>query len=113
MLHSVTSRFSNDGFLAAKKVSTSPDRGRLLENLVFIELVRRGFDPGFNLFYFVTQSGYEVDFLTRTDGKTDQLIQVTWRMSDAKTREREIRSLLGAAQEMNVATVREWLLTGE
>jgi uncharacterized protein len=96
----------DNGFLAAKKVSTSPDRGRLLENLVFIELVRRGFDPGFSLFYFVTQSGYEVDFLTRIDGKTDQLIQVTWKMSDAKTREREIRSLHKAAQEMNVRTVR-------
>jgi len=90
----------DNGFLAAKKVSTSPDHGRLLENLVFIELVRRGFEPGLSLFYFVSQSGYEVDFLTRVDGKTDQLIQVTWQMSEAKTRDREIRALRAASDEM-------------
>jgi uncharacterized protein len=91
----------DNGFLLAKKITTSPDKGRLLENLVFIELVRRGYTPGLNLFYFVSQSGYEVDFLTFAGSKAEQLIQVTWQMTEAKTREREIRALEAASKEIN------------
>jgi predicted AAA+ superfamily ATPase len=36
---------------------------RLLENLVFVELVRLGFKPNLDLFYYQTRSGAEVDFL--------------------------------------------------
>ena len=95
----------DNGFLAAKKISSSPDFGKLLENLVFIELVRRGFEPGLGLFYFVTQSGHEVDFLTRVDGQSTQLIQVAWKLTDGKTRERELRSLVDAAKELGLSSV--------
>lgn len=96
----------DNGFLAAKKVSISPDSGRLLENMVFVELVRRGYSPNMNLFYYITNSGYEVDFLTRKNAKIHELIQVTWTMLEHKTREREIKSLLAAAKELKVTKIR-------
>jgi predicted AAA+ superfamily ATPase len=96
----------DNGFLLAKKVFTSPDNGRLLENLVFIELVRQKYRPGLNLFYYVTADSYEVDFLLRQGSKNHELIQVTWNMSEQKTREREIRALQQAASELNVQKIR-------
>ena len=42
----------DNGFVAAKAFSLSENLGRLLENQVFIELVRRGFDTERSLFYY-------------------------------------------------------------
>ena len=92
--------------LIAKKVFTSPDHGWLLENMIFIELVRQNFRPGLNLFYYVTSDGYEVDFLLRQGSKNHEIIQVTWNISEQKTREREIRALQQAASELNVQKIR-------
>ena len=46
-----------------------------------------------------------MDFLTRVDGQTTQLIQVAWKLTDGKTKERELRSLVGAAKELGLSTV--------
>ena len=74
--------------------------------MIFIELVRQKFRPGLNLFYYVTSDGYEVDFLLRQGSKNHEIIQVTWNMSEQKTREREIRALQQAASELNVQKIR-------
>ncbi len=42
------------------RLSTKLDRGRLLENIVFLDLLRRGERPK----YYVTKRGEEVDFVT-------------------------------------------------
>ena len=96
----------DNGFLTAKKISNSPDYGHLLENAVFIELVRRGFEPNMNLFYYVTAGGYEVDFLTRIGVQNDELIQVAWTMHEQKTRDRELRALAQASAELRVKKIR-------
>ncbi len=97
----------DNGFVSAKRVQISGDKGRLLENLVFCELVRRGARPNIDLFYFQTSRGYEVDFLWRNATKKHQLIQVTWMMEAQKTKERELRALVDAAKELglNSATI--------
>lgn len=66
---------------------TSDDNGRLLENLVFIELKRRGKE----IFYH--KQKYECDFVIREKNKITQAIQVSWSIYEANTREREIRGL--------------------
>lgn len=75
---------------------------RLLENLVFVELVRRGFKPNIDLFYYQTRSGAEVDFLLRRGSQNLELIQVTQNLSSLKTREREIRALCQGAEDLNL-----------
>jgi predicted AAA+ superfamily ATPase len=74
----------------------------LLENLVFIELVRRGFKPNMELFYYQTRSGTEVDFLLRQGSENLELLQVTENLSSLKAREREIRALHQGAEELKL-----------
>lgn len=74
----------------------SNDTGRLLENLVFIELKRRKKD----IFFYKTKENYEVDFLLHEN--PIQLIQVTFSMYDPNTAKREKRALFSAMKELSV-----------
>lgn len=84
--------FIDNGILTNNQID---DNGRLLENLVFLELIRREF----NVSYFQTASKEEVDFLVRNGKKVEQLIQVCYDISDYQTRDREIKPLIKASEE--------------
>lgn len=79
----------------AKKVgfSFSPNMGRWMENMVWVELKRRGK----SIYYYKTSSLKEVDFYLPKDR---EFIQVTQSLDDSETRTREIQSLLEAASEI-------------
>jgi len=67
--------------------------GRLLENLVYIELQRRYYgDPAIEIMYWQGKIG-EVDFVVRSGFKVQELIQVCWDPTEHETLERELRSL--------------------
>lgn len=125
----------DNGFVSARSQPVTANTSRLLENLVFVELVRRGFKPNLDLFYYQTRSGAEVDFLLRRGSENLELLQVTQSLSSLKTREREIRALRlgaeelkprrltvvtletterirGAGAEINVVPCRTWLTAG-
>ncbi len=76
------------------------NKGKLLENAVFGDLVRRGYRPNGSLFFYRTRKNREIDFVLRQDRKTRELIQVTYRF-DEKTNERETKALVEAADELN------------
>jgi len=76
----------------------SEDYGRNLENLVAIELKRRGKE----LFYWKNGRGLETDFITRTETKVEAAIQVSAKLSEAKTKKREIDGLLSAITHLNL-----------
>jgi predicted AAA+ superfamily ATPase len=92
----------DNGFISAMSQPVLSNDPRLLENLVFVELVRRGYKPNLDLFYYQTGVGTEVDFLLRKGAHNLELIQVTQILSGLKTREREVRALVHAAQELKV-----------
>ncbi len=75
-------------------------RGRLLENLVFVHLLRLGYLPNEQLYYF-TSNNKEVDFVIKEDDKVTELIQVTYSMETPETRDRELRSLLTARKKLS------------
>ncbi len=79
--------FIDNGFL--KFLSINTDKSRLLENLVAIELKRRGNE----FYYWRNTKGEEIDFLVFENNRVSQLIQVSFDISLPDTREREIRSL--------------------
>jgi len=71
--------------------------GKIAENLVAIELRRRGKEA----FYWRDRSDREVDFVVKDD-KVRELIQVCWDLSDGRTRQREVRSLVRAMEEFGL-----------
>lgn len=64
------------------------DVGHILENIVYLELNRRGYQ------IWIGKIGeYEVDFIVRNMLNKCEYYQVTWSISDPRTAEREIRPL--------------------
>ena len=91
----------DNGFVQSTAFNLSENLGRLLENQVFVELLRRGYIPGQTLFYYRTRNDKEIDFVTRKGAKVEQLIQVCYDMTSEKTRKRELDALVEAAQELH------------
>jgi predicted AAA+ superfamily ATPase len=73
----------------------SPDSGKLLENLVFLTLRKN--NP--EIYYYNTLAGYEVDFYL-PDKR--QLVQVSQRLDNPATRDREVRALQDALASLPV-----------
>ena len=80
----------------------SKDPGRLMENIVFIELLRRKLysNPNWELYYWKDYRGREIDFVIKTAESVKQLIQVTYASGKSEIEEREIASLAIASAEM-------------
>lgn len=91
----------DNGFVQSTAFNLSENLGRLLENQVFVELLRRGYEPGNTLFYYRTRNDKEIDFVTRRGTKVEQLIQVCYDMTSEKTRKRELDALVEAAEELH------------
>ena len=66
----------------------SSNRGHILENIVYLELLRRG-----NKIWTGTDRNSEVDFVCRTSVGDINYFQVAWQLSDEKTMEREFSAL--------------------
>jgi len=88
------------GLAIASGYSFSENRGRLLENQVFLELKRRGEE----LFYYKTTNNLEVDFACTSKGKVTRLIQAAYTLDDSQTRNREVRALTKALTETGLQT---------
>lgn len=91
----------DNGFVQSTAFNLSENLGRLLENQVFVEILRRGYIPGQTLFYYRTRNDKEVDFVTRKGAKVEQLIQVCYDITSEKTRKRELDALVEAAKELH------------
>lgn len=86
------------GLANAHQLSLYANLGRLFENLVYLDLRRRGD----KVYYYLTEERYEVDFLAKgLDGQA-RLYQVSWNMDDPETRFREERALKKAELELNI-----------
>ena len=64
------------------------DRGHILENIVFLELRRRGYK-----IWTGTHRDSEVDFVCKTPTGDMEYYQVAWQLTDEKTQEREFGAL--------------------
>lgn len=92
----------DNGFINAKAVQHSPDTGRLMENLVFTELVKHGKEPNRDLFYYKTRNEREVDFVLKQGIEITELIQVCYETSNYESEQRETKALIEAGEELNV-----------
>ena len=67
--------------------SNNYDKGRILENVVYLELLRRGYEV-----YIGKNDNSEVDFVAVND-KGTEYYQISYSVNDDKTLERELKSL--------------------
>ena len=95
----------DNGFVASKAFSLSDNLGRLLENQVFIELVRRGYDVERTMFYYRSRNDKEVDFVLRKEAHIERLVQVCYDMSNPKTEKREVDSIVECAGELKCSNL--------
>ena len=77
-----------------------PNLGAALETAVLVELERRGCEVA----YVRTREGFEVDFLAHFPEGDWLLLQVCADLTDAATREREVRALMSAMTDYPDAT---------
>ena len=64
------------------------DKGHILENVVYLELLRRG-----NKIWTGTSRNSEVDFVCKTPDGEIEYYQVAWQLTSEKTEEREFGAL--------------------
>jgi predicted AAA+ superfamily ATPase len=91
----------DNGFITAKAFQFSQNRGRLLENLVAVELKRRELSWGTGLFFWKNVEQEEVDFVVKQGNMVSELIQVCADATGSRTRQREVRALIKAGNELN------------
>ncbi|MCI6628817.1 MAG: ATP-binding protein [Bacteroidales bacterium] len=95
----------DNGFVTSKAFSLGDNLGRLLENQVFIELVRRGYDVERTMFYYRSRNDKEVDFVLCKEAHIERLVQVCYDMSNPKTEKREVDSIVECAGELKCSNL--------
>jgi uncharacterized protein len=98
--HSLKRQFANrrkvycidNGILTNTSFRISEDYGRYLENLVFIQLLRKGHEIYFH------QDKKECDFVIKSGLKISQAIQVCRSLQDEETKKRELEGLTEAME---------------
>ena len=76
--------------------------GWRLENVVYIELLRRGLNNFLDIYYYKANArAKEIDFVVCNQDKAVELIQVAYDISTEKTYNREVSSLIKASTELN------------
>jgi predicted AAA+ superfamily ATPase len=87
---------ADNSFIFLNRVA--PDKSRLFENLVFNFLQRKHPD----IYYYRSSNNKEVDFFI-SEPETKKLIQACYDIGNDDTREREVKSLLKAMDELKLS----------
>ncbi|MEW5807145.1 MAG: ATP-binding protein [Acidobacteriota bacterium] len=88
----------DNGLMESIAFQFSKNRGRFLENAVFLELKRKFKE----IYYYKTSNNLEVDFLIREGKNIIFLIQVSGSLDQKEVRKREINALVSAMDELNL-----------
>ena len=91
---------SDNGIVNSLIFDFSENRGKLLENLVAVELKRRSVLEDFEIFYWDNQSA-ECDFIIKKGRKIVSALQVSYELN-VQNKKREISGLLRALKEFNL-----------
>jgi predicted AAA+ superfamily ATPase len=91
----------DNGLKNAISQKTSEEVGSTIENLVFLELKRKGLKENKNIFYLKLNNDEEVDFLIKEGLEIKQLIQVTYASNKDEIKKREIKALKKASESLD------------
>ncbi|MEW6295156.1 MAG: DUF4143 domain-containing protein [Candidatus Diapherotrites archaeon] len=93
--------FADNSFITNISLRFSKDYGRLYENQVAIELMRKkAKNPLLEIYYWKNDLHEEIDFVVKENIKIKQLIQVCYDLGDTDVKKREIRTLIKASKEL-------------
>jgi hypothetical protein len=82
----------DSGLRNAISMGFSEDRGKVLENIVFLNFLQKGNE----VYYWKDKQGYEVDFIVVEGGKVTSVYQVSYSVREARTKTRETNALIRA-----------------
>ena len=86
----------DNGLLNAVNFRFSDDKGKAMEQVVFLELKRTGKE-----IYFY-KDRYECDFIVKEGNRVSSVIQVSQTLADEKTKRRELRGIVDACREFGL-----------
>jgi predicted AAA+ superfamily ATPase len=91
------------GFFQVKGFKISENFGRILENVVAVELFRRASltVPSLEIYYWRDYQGREVDFVVKEGERIKQLIQCCYEVENPDVKRREMAALLKASHEVS------------
>ena len=85
-------------------LGSEEELGWRLENIVYLELLRRRVEDDTEINYYKDQS-HEIDFCLTRHGKVVQLVQVTYTLAGERTRKREIPPLFSVGRKLNCSNL--------
>jgi len=91
-------------FISVLSDDFSKNKGRVLENIVYLELRRKAIKENYEIFYYKKQ--VEIDFIIYRRGEVKEMIQVCDTLDDKKTYNREIRALVQASTTMQAESMK-------
>lgn len=100
----------DNGLITATAAQLSRDNGKLMENLVLTELLKKGLRPNLELFYYKTRNDKEIDFVIKQGTTVRELIQVSYDITNPDVSAREIKALIEAKEELHAEklTILTW-----
>lgn len=104
------------GLIYSIGFQTGENKGKIIENVVAVELLRRkSHNPLIEVYYWKDHQQNEVDFVIKEKSKISQLIQVCYDIDDFKTKERELKGIKKASTELRCKNllVITWEYEGE
>lgn len=87
-----------------ENVFSGDNLGWRLETIVYLELLRRKAQNGNDIYYFQSRCA-EADFIVCDGNKAQAIYQVSYDISNPKTRKREIRGCLAAAKATRCSNI--------
>jgi len=82
----------------------SRNLGRLAENIIFVELLRKKTlgENNLEFYYWRNSQNKEVDFIIKENLKVSKALQICWEMNRPETRTREIKPLLKVMEKLKI-----------
>ena len=82
----------------------SKDKGKIIENLVFLDLLRRRdyFLRNWEIFYYKTQNGKEIDFVIKENRRVKYLIEICYELDDFNVKNKHINKVFRAMEELKL-----------
>jgi uncharacterized protein len=86
------------GIIRATTLDYEGDLGKLFENVIYLDLRRKGCQVQ----YYLTKDRYEIDFVATFPSGEKKLFQVVWDIENEMTRNREERALKAGIEELGI-----------